>query len=323
MDLSQVTLSQMRYALAVQASQNFRAAAQACGVSQSGLSMQLHKLEDMLGVVLFDRSKKPVVVTPEGQGALAQIAVVVRETDRLAQVVSADADARGVLRVGVIPSLSASLVPLFLGPLLQAFPNLGVHIEELQTSVLLARLQADTVDVGIAATPLDTPGLNETRVGLEPMFAYLPPGDPLLKSARLRQEDVLARGLWVMPEGHCFRTQVLSFCSAANQRGKVQEAVDKRTHFESASFETLIRLVDGGLGATILPALVANGLPLARCRLQLRSFVGPAPVRELGVVVSRRAMRRRVTDALVAILHAALVKALGPSPKKPQVLSPQ
>ncbi len=323
MDLSQVTLSQMRYALAVRESESFRAAARVCRVSQSGLSMQLHKLEEMLGVTLFDRSKKPVIVMPEGEGTLAQIAVVVREADRLAHVVSSDADASGVLRVGVIPSLSPTLVPMFLGPLLTAFPRLGVHIEELQTSVLLARLQADSIDVGIAATPLGVAGLMETRVALEPMLAYLPPGDPLLKSVRLRQQDVSARGLWVMPEGHCFRTQVLSFCSAPRGRGTAQAEVDRRTQFESASFETLIRLVDEGLGATILPALVARGLSPTRRRAQLRSFVGHAPVREIGVVVSRRAMRRRVTDALVELLRQALAEALGKAPRGAKVLAPR
>jgi LysR family transcriptional regulator, hydrogen peroxide-inducible genes activator len=321
MDLSQVTLAQMRYALAVEDSTSFRAAAAACAVSQSGLSMQLHKLEELLGTVLFDRSKKPILVTPEGAPALLQIRTVLREVEHLGQLVHAEGAPSGLFRLAVIPTLSPTVVPLFLVDFLKACPKVELRIEELQTSVLIARLQADTLDAAIAATPLGVAGLFETRLGMEVMHAYLPPGDPLLKAKHVKQEDLLARQLWVMPEGHCFRTQVLSYCAGGVRAPNAAQAPGQ-THFESASFETLVRLVNAGVGATVLPAMVAATLDSRRKRNQLRPFAGPPPVREIGLVTSRALLHKRVTVTLVQILREALSTALGQAPRRANVLSP-
>jgi LysR family transcriptional regulator, hydrogen peroxide-inducible genes activator len=319
MDLSQVTLSQMRYAIAVHAKGSFGAAAASCAVSQSGLSMQLQKLEELLGVVLFDRSKKPVLLTQEGAPALAQMRTVLREMERLGQVVAEELEPAGVFRLAVIPTLAPSVLPLFLSAFVAACPRVELRIEELQTAELVDRLQADTLDAGIAATPLAVAGLAETQVGLEALLAYLAPDDTLLAAASIQQHDLTSRELWVMPEGHCFRTQVLSYCASARAVNVVKRP---RIHFESASFETLIRLVDAGLGATILPALVANQLPPLRRQAQLRPFAGPVPMREISLVTSRQALRKRVTDAMVEVLRATLSVALGAAPEDAVLLDP-
>jgi LysR family transcriptional regulator, hydrogen peroxide-inducible genes activator len=322
MDLSQITLAQMRYAVAVEDSTSFRAAAAACSVSQSGLSMQLHKLEELLGVVLFDRSKKPVLVTPEGAPALLQMRTVLREMEHLGQLVSTEGAPSGSFRLAVIPTLSPTVVPLFLAKFLEACPKVELRMEELQTSVLIARLQAGTLDAAIAATPLGVPGLFEVSLGMETMLAYLSPGDPLLKAKRVKQQDLQDRQLWVMPEGHCFRTQVLSYCAHGVHAARHAQAPG-RTHFESASFETLIRLVDAGVGgATVLPAMVAESLDAKRKRNQLRPFAGPPPVREIGLVTSRALLHKRVTATLIDILRKALGDALGKTPRDAQLLPP-
>ena len=119
-----------------------------------------------------------------------------------------------------------------------------------------------------------------------------------------------------MPEGHCFRSQVLAWCGSEGAAGP------GRVRFESGSFETLIRLVDGGLGATVLPALVAAALPTRRQRAQVRPLTGPVPVREIGLVTARRDLRRRVTAALVEALRAGLDRALEPAPRRAVVLEP-
>jgi LysR family transcriptional regulator, hydrogen peroxide-inducible genes activator len=318
MDLGQVTLAQMRYAIAVADSLSFKAAATQCAVSQSGLSMQLHKLEELLGVVLFDRSKKPVLATPEGASVLLQIRSILRETEHLGQIVNAEGGPTGSFRLAVIPTLSPTVVPLLLAPLLKACPNIELRVEELQTSVLIARLQADTLDAAIAATPLNVPGLSETSLGLESMLAYLPRGDSLLRSKYVKQEDLYARELWVMPEGHCFRTQVLAFCAS----GVRAAPAPGRTHFESASFETLIRLVDSGFGATILPAMVAASLTPAQKKNQLRPLAGRKPVRQIGLVTSRTVLHRRVTEILAQILRRELSAALGKPPRETTLLPP-
>jgi LysR family hydrogen peroxide-inducible transcriptional activator len=315
-DLEQVTLTQMLYAVAIGDCGSFRLAAEQVHVSQSGLSMQIHKLEELLGVVLFDRGRKPLLITPEGESALAQMRVVLRETERLGQVAAEQDEPAGVYRLGVIPTLSASVLPLFLRQFVARWSRVELTIEELKTEDIIARLQADTLDAGIAATPLAVAGLHEEVLGREPLLAYLSPGDALLRKKTIAQADLERRQLWVMPEGHCFRSQVLTYCSA-----KVK-ATPTRVRFESGSFETLIRLVDEGLGATVLPALVADRLPRARRSAQLRPLVSPRPVREIGLVTARADLRRRVTEALAGAMRASLAAKLQPVPRNAVVLDP-
>lgn len=315
-DLSQVTLQQMRYALAVLETQNFRTAAARSNVSQSGLSMQLHKLEELLDLVLFDRSRQPVLPTPEGQKALEQMRSILRETERLGRIVAEETEPSGAFRLGVIPSLSSSVVPLFLPDFVAQFPKVQLTLEELKTEEMIERIRSDTLEAGIAAIPLEVPGITELSLGLEGMLAYLPPGDPLLKKPKILQSDLAKRELFVMPEGHCFRTQVLSYCKA--QAGERKS----RVHFESGSFETLIKLVDSGMGATVLPWLVARGLSASQKEAQLRPLASPTPLRELGLITGRLDLRRNVTEALQALLRQHLAGLLGDAPRRAVVLDP-
>lgn len=316
MDLSQITLTQLRYAVAVDQARSFRVAAERSHVSQSGLSMQIQKLEELLGVVLFDRSKKPILVTEEGERALAQMRAILRETDRLGHVVAGDDEPAGRYRLGIIPTLAPTVLPLFLGPFLDEHPRVELLVEELKTEEIIERLGADTLDAGVAATPLHVPGLGETVLGREPMVAYLPDGDPLLARRSVSQANLSERELWVLPEGHCFRSQVLSYC------GSQKANPPRGVQFESGSFETLIGLVDTGLGATVLPALVAQGLTPAKQRARVRPLARPTPLREIGLVTSRTQIRRRVTEALAASIREHLGRALGPTPTHGDVLDP-
>ncbi len=316
MDLSQVTLAQMRYAIAVDDAHSFRQAAERCHVSQPGLSMQIGKLEGLLGLVLFDRSKKPLLVTPEGVPALAQMRTVLRETERLGQVVAEGDEPAGRFRLGVIPTLAPTVLPLFVGGFAAAHPRVELAIEELKTEEAIARLRSDTLDAGLVATPLRVAGLREEVLGLERLLAYLPLGDPLLRRKTVSQTALSERELWIMPEGHCFRSQVLSYCGAEPRPRPA------RIQFESGSFETLVRLVDEGLGATVLPELVVRALPAARRKRQVRPLVAPAPVREIGLVTARSHLRRRVTDALVTAIRAGLAEVLPPTSRSAVVLDP-
>ncbi|MET0390960.1 MAG: hydrogen peroxide-inducible genes activator [Polyangiales bacterium] len=316
MDLHQVTLTQMRYAVAVDELRNFGLAAQQCRVSQSGLSMQIHKLEDLLRTVLFDRGKKPVLVTPEGAAAIAQMRRVLRETERLGQVASDQETPAGAFRVGVIPTLSSSVIPLFLRPFMARYPRVELSIEEIQTEEIIARLKTDTLDAGLAATPLGVPELHEDVVGREVLSAYLPEDDPLLRKKALAQSDLEGRELWIMPEGHCFRSQVLSYC------GTKRTPAPSQVQFESGNFETLIRLVDEGLGATVLPALIVQRLSRKQQAARVRPLTGPTPVREIGLVRARTEYRRAISSALAETVRSALAEALGPAPRRSLVLDP-
>jgi len=316
MDLQQVTLTQMRYAVAVDELRNFGLAAQQCRVSQSGLSMQIRKLEDLLGTVLFDRGKKPVLITPEGAAAVLQMRTVLREIERLGQIAGDQETPAGVFRVGVIPTLSSSVLPLFLRPFVERYPRVELSIEEIQTEEIIARLQADTLDAGLAATPLGVPELQEEVVGREVLWAYLPENDVLLRKRTLAQSDLEGRELWIMPEGHCFRSQVLSYC------GTKRKAAPNRVRFESGNFETLIRLVDEGLGASVLPALIVQRLSRRQQATRVRALTGPTPVREIGLVRARTEYRRAISNALTETIRTALGQVLKPAPRRALVLDP-
>lgn len=310
MDLSNVTLTQLRYLVAVDRHRSFRAAAEHCHVSQPALSMQIGKLEEMLGLTLFDRSRQPVVPTERGAAVVSQARTILRETERLGAMVQ-DTDAiAGRYRLGVLPSLAPTLVPLFLPEFSRRYPDVELIVEEVQTDPMLRRLQDDALDGGIAVTPLGVPGLYERPLFQEPFYVYLGPRHPLRRRARIRQSDLYDEQLWLMPEGHCFRTQVLQLCRA-DRRAKPGSAGPR---CESGSFETLIRLVDAGLGLTILPDLVVRELPARRRRAQVRPFASPVPVRQVSFVHLRAELHRAIVDALVATLGEAL-DALGSAPR--------
>lgn len=165
MDLSQVTLTQIRYAVAVAETRSFRRAAERCFVSQPGLSMQLSKLEDCLGVRLFDRSKPPILQTPEGEIALAQMRRILAETERLGQTLADDGVLRGSYRLAVVPTLAGTVLPLFLPRFCADFPHVELKIEERKTQDIIERRSVDQLDGAILSTPLEVPGLTEQVFG--------------------------------------------------------------------------------------------------------------------------------------------------------------
>lgn len=323
MNLSALTLTHLRYLVAIDASRSFRAAADECHVSQPTLSTQLQKVEEIVGARLFDRSRQPVVPTDVGARVVAQARIILRETKRLGEVASRGA-LEGTFRLGVIPTLASSLVPLLLSRFVKRHPDVELVLEEVQTDRLVMRLHDDSLDGGLAATPLGAPMVFERPLCREPLWIYLSPGHPLTRRARIRQSELIDECVWLMPEGHCFRTQVIHLCKL--QRGGQRPRGDSAgIRFESGSFETLIRLVDAGLGMTILPELVVRALPPATRRARVRPFEGPTPVREVSFVRIREHLRREVADAIVDALLATLPGDLvvaGATPRRQEVLAP-
>src|SRR5687767_1026330 len=255
LDLSALTLTQLRYLDAVERHRSFRAAAEHCRVTQPGLSMQVQKLEELVGFSVFDRSSNPVVPTERGARLIAQVRAVLREVARLHDVIAAsEGTLTGNYRLGVIPTLIPTLVP----PLLQSFgkthPRVELSVEEVKTEVMVRRLLDGSLHGGLAATPLGVAGINEAPLFHEELFVYLSPGHQLCERDALHQSDLVDQRPWLLAEGHCFRTQALHLCSA-DVRG---DGGALSLHFEGESFETLVRIVDAGMGLTVLPELVVR-----------------------------------------------------------------
>ena len=305
-----MTLTQYSYVVAVHTHGHFGRAAEACNVTQPTLSMQIRKLERTLGVTIFDRSRMPVVPTDLGMQIVEQARVVLREAARIPELRD---EARGVvtgeLRLGVIPTLAPYLLPRFLHELADRYPGLELVVEERITTDVIDGLRRETLDAGLIATPQEQVGLLEQVLFSEPFYAYVSPSHRLAGRDVIRTSDLSLDDLWLLSEGHCFRTQAVALCNARAGRGKRGHrgagACTRVARFESGNLETLVRLVERGDGMTLLPALATTDLTGAR-RALLKPFVPPVPARDVRLVRRRAYLKRQLVDAVMETLLRAL-----------------
>ncbi|MCB1044208.1 MAG: LysR family transcriptional regulator [Acidobacteria bacterium] len=289
------SLTQLEYLVALDEHRNFTQAASACHVSQPTLSTQVQKLEELLGAPLFDRLQKPLEPTQIGHQVVLQARHILAEAKVLDDLVSGELTRlAGPLKIGVIPTLSPYLIPWFVGPFMAAYPEIQLQIEEMQTAELIVHIAEERLDAGLLVTPLPQSSLRETPLYYEPFVAYLNEGHPLLQMDKIREEQVQGDELWLLQEGHCFRDQAISLC-------RDQGRADSRLVFESGSLETLIRLVDRGMGMTILPYASAMSLN-AQQKHRIRQFHDPQPVREVSMVTARAPITARAKALIQTII---------------------
>lgn len=302
MDLSALTIQQLRYIVAVDHHRSFREAAKSVHVSQPALSAQIKKVEEMLSCLLFDRTRSPVTPTERGRAVVDHSRVVLAQVDQFAEIAGGRDSVSGIYRLGIIPTLSTTLLPRLLPRFVAAYPGVALEIFEEKTDVVVRKLRDGSLDGAIAVGPLDIPGLQERVLCHESLLAYLPPRHALLEKERLRQAGLADEHVWLLSEGHCFRAQALHLCSVDRRwLGGETPAV----LFDGSSFDTLINLVDAGLGVTIVPELLALNLSATR-RAQVRRFVEPEPKREISLVIAREHLRRGIADALFSTLREGL-----------------
>jgi LysR family hydrogen peroxide-inducible transcriptional activator len=306
MSLSALTVQQLRYLIAVDRHRNFGDAASACHVSQPALSTQVKKVEELLGLCIFDRSRQPILPTDRGAKVLLQARRALEQIDRISLVASEHGDLAGPYRLGVIPTLASTLLPMFLPLFARKHPRVTLEVVETKTETMLRQLREGTLDAGLAATPLNLPGIGEQMVCHEAFYVYLPPGHPLAAQDRIRQADLLDEPVWLLGEGHCFRSQVLALCSADRK----QSPAFSHVSFDVSSFETLVGLVDAGFGVTILPELFVRRLNDEQRAQQVRPFLAPEPVREIGFLHAREHLRWAIGAELYSMLRDAIPSTL-------------
>ncbi len=257
--------------------------------------MQIQKLEDELGIKVFDRSKQPVVPTEVGETVLAQAREVLRAARRIPEIVSESKnDFQGDLKIGVIPTLAPYLLPYFIGEFISKYPTVSVQIQELVTDQIVERLRKGLLDVGLVVTPLDDNGITEIPLFREPFVVYAADSHPLAAQTSIDSANLPTDGLWLLTGGHCLRNQVLSVCGA-DRPANATNAL----RYETGSLETLIKLIDRQDGFTLLPFLATIDMDETR-RARVRPFESPAPVREVSLVIHRSFLKRRLIDALRA-----------------------
>jgi LysR family transcriptional regulator, hydrogen peroxide-inducible genes activator len=312
-----MTLTQLSYVTAVAQTRNFGLAAKSCFISQPTLSMQIQKLEDDLGVTLFDRSKKPVEPTAIGLKIIEQAQVVLQEAKRIEELIKEEkGEISGEFRLGIIPTLAPYLLPLFLEKFTTTYPAVNLIVEEMQTQKIIKMLKEDKIDAGILVTPLNHKGIVERPLFNDPFLAYLAPKHPLLSLSQVSDKDLSLDDIWLLNEGHCFRDQAIEICKRVKGKG----TKNKNLTFESGNLETLKRLVDQNFGYTLLPSLAILGMSANEQKKKVRFFKSPAPIREVSVVYSRNYLKKSIIEALHKKVVSALPRELKKSKSKERLI---
>jgi len=313
-----MTITQLQYVLAVAEYQNFTLAAEKSFVTQPTLSMQVQKLEDELGVLIFDRSKKPISITEAGKKIVAQAKNIVNEANRIKDIVDQEKGfIGGEFVLGVIPTIMPTLLPMFLRNFIKKYPKVQLIIKEQNTDELIRNIQDGHLDAGIAATPLEIEYIRERPLYYEPFVGYIPESHRLGAVDKIDPKDLDIQDILLLQDGHCFRDGIINLCKSDRQESNGQFRI------ESGSFETLLNLSDEGMGMTLLPYLHTLELGASK-KANLKYFTEPVPAREVSLIYHKSELKIQITEALRDVISGIVrgaiafqdVKIISPLNKK-------
>lgn len=287
-----MTLTQLKYIVAVDKYRHFATAAEKSYVTQPTLSMQIHKLEDELDVVLFDRTKSPVVPTEIGIKVLEQARIILQDARRITDIVQfQETSLSGTFRVGVIPTVAPYLVPRFLHAFLTEYPDVELVFEESLTADVIEGLENDDLDAGIIATPVKAAHIYTEDLYVEPFAGYLSNSHPLVEKEKLTVDDLDQTNIWLLNEGHCFRDQTVKICKEASK--KSNSAIE----FRSGNLETLKKLVEQNYGMTLLPWTATQNFDGNCSDAIIKEFEEPVPSRKVRLAYSRKHLKQSILKA--------------------------
>lgn len=286
-----MTIVQLEYLLAVANFGSFSVAAEHCFVTQPSLSMQIKSLEDELGVMLLDRSKKPVIPTEAGEAVLAQARETLREYNSIKEVVARiKGEMSGRMRLGVIPTIAPYMLHKFIPDFVQCYPKVELEIREMKTEYIIDALNRDRIDAALVAGGTCGDGILEYDLFDDRFFAYVSPDSPLYNKSNIRIEDIDMRDLILLSAGNCMRDQVLELCQA-------RKGVPAHYSFESGSLDTLMRIVDCTSCMTVIPEMAVEYVPKER-RSQVKNLLKGASSRKISLAIRRTYVKKSIVDAL-------------------------
>lgn len=289
------TVQQLRYAVAVADEGHFGRAATTCHVSQPSISAQVRELESRLGVDLFERTSRGVLLTPAGEELVARARRVLTEVDDLTATADGLADPMaGPVHLGVIPTVSPYLVPGLVGRLRRELPDIALHLHEEQTDRLLAQLVDGRLDAGVLALPVHRPGLEERVLYTERFLLAAPEGHRLTQRGSCGPEDLITEPLVLLEEGHCLRDQALDVCRLVGRDGG--------TEIQGTSLGTVVQMVAAGLGVTLLPATAVAVEVKGNTAVAVAEFAAPAPTRTIGIAWRASSPRTEVIHQLADLI---------------------
>lgn len=292
-----MTLSEFRYIVAVAKELHFGRAAEKCFVSQPTLSVAVKKIEEELGVTLFERHQHEISITPIGESIIKQAELILNETNNLKEIAKQNKDElKGDLKLGVIYTIGPYLLPKLIPNINKQASYLALIIEEDFTKNLTTKLKSGEIDVAILSNPFNESGISTEILYKEPFQVALPSGHPLAKKKKLKASDLLNDTMLLLKAGNCFRDQIIELCpSCINPLGK-----DKKIQktLESSSIETIRQMVATGVGITILPSLSIGAQSGLKGLLEYRPFINPVPYREI-IIAYRKSFPGRKAIELI------------------------
>jgi LysR family hydrogen peroxide-inducible transcriptional activator len=279
------SIKQLKYLCAVAEHKHFSKAAEACHVTQSTLSAAIQELESQLGVVIFERSKKNVLITPLGERLLHQARIILGDVEDLVSLAKSHDEAlAGEIRLGVIPTIGPFLLPHLLGELRKRYTKLKLFLKEDLSAQLVQRLQQGDLDLIILAFPYATPDMETLTLFRDEFLLCLPQGHALEKSRNVRQQQLRGEKLLLLEEGHCLRDHALEACKL--------ESADTDLVYQGTSLHTLVQMVANGLGVTLLPTMAVEADVLGETHLPLKHFASENVSREIGMAWRKSDPRR-------------------------------
>jgi LysR family hydrogen peroxide-inducible transcriptional activator len=306
MNISSLTLRDLEYLVAVADRRHFGKAADACHVSQPALSAQIRKIEDFLGVQLFERSNRNVVITPIGEQVARQARIVLEEAGKIATLARETSQPlSGALRLGAIATLGPYLMPHLLGPLRKKFPRLELLMKEGLTDVLIEDLRNGLLDAVLAAPTFNTEGLRVIRLFDEPFLVAAPKNHAFASRAAVRPRELNSEDMVLLEDGHCLRNQTIAVCPS-NRRGKFRE-------FQATSLETLRHLVASGFGYSLMPRLAVETNDRLKNLITYRPFEGKPVGRTIVLVSRERFARMNDIETLAEFIRDNLPEGVVPS----------
>jgi LysR family hydrogen peroxide-inducible transcriptional activator len=286
-----MTLTQLEYIVAIDTYRHFVLASEKCFVTQPTLSMQIQKLEDELGVKIFDRTKQPVIPTEIGASIIAKARIVLREAGMIRQMISEQKDTMtGEIRIGIIPTLAPYLLPPLFKNVREKYPQVNLVVKETITENVVQELKNNRLDCGIVVTPLKDSSIKEDVLFYEELFVYVSKKNALYDKKYVLPTEIDPNQLWLLEEGHCFRSQVLNLC-------ELRKYSDLHFRYETGNIETLKRMVDKSDGITILPELAVMEFTQSQLKF-VKRLKDPSPAREVSLVTHRDHLKTKLIKTL-------------------------
>lgn len=310
-----MNIQQFQYVLAVAEWRHFEQAAEKCFVTQSTLSTMISKFEDEIGIRIFDRRRKPVLITREGEAIISHLKNILYHVDHLKLAVKEmKGEIEGSLKIAIIPTVSPFLLPLFLRDFATRYPGLQIEVTEQTTEAIISLIRNRSIDIGILSIPLHHADLEETLLYDEPfLFFDATPGNTGKPVSRKETFE----NLWLLEEGHCMRTQVLKLC----ELNKKAMNSSLNIHYKAGSIDSLVRIVRASRGSTFIPYLASLDLP-ADHQKSIRPFEEPVPFRSIGLVSHPYFVKKKLIGLLKAEILEKVLPLLPPPSRKVKRLNP-